>query len=74
MCGGVSSGILQVVPAHALFKSYIEDLGKSLISEVGKLADIILFRVVKDKLTAKNCRRITVLCDYMIKWQMNFNT
>lgn len=59
---------------HALFTLCIEDVVKSFISEVGKLADILLFRVVKDKITAKNCRRITVLCDYVIKWQIKFNT
>lgn len=62
---GTSGGVTSTAP----FKLYIGDAGKSLISEVGRLADILLFRIVKDKLTAKNCRRITVLCDWMIKWK-----
>jgi len=74
MCGDVTSAILQMVPAHALFKVHIEDVHKSLISEAGKLAAILLFRVVKDKLPVKNCRRLSVLCDYVIKRQMKFNT
>lgn len=69
---------LSPVPSYRGFKNmhfsnYAQRLWGRAFS-VRRLADILLFRLVKDKWTEKNCERITVLCDSMIKRQMKFNT